>query len=534
MENLFNVCQKPDLVYVQTEVAILQAEYQGDGWVTKNTMITTESMQNVLSVRLLESSVPVKRVQLRWNRKLSNISILGDHWERGYGDLEWRCIVPERILPWYFIAFDGNRASGCGVMTRPDAMCFWQVDSSGVSLWMDIRCGTVGVHVVSPLILCRVIEISGDENESPYKLATRLCRKMCLDPRLPKEPVIGGNNWYYAYGISSHQEIVDDARRIVELSPDGPNRPFMVIDDGWQQLHGSCYNGGPWEQGNSKFPDMAALAAEIMSNGARPGIWLRPLLTKSNVSHNLLLEPKSLFFADGGSILDPSVPEALDIVRNDFSRIQGWGYELIKHDYSTYDIFGRWGYAMKHSLTDSCWQFRDTTKTTAQIIKGLYAAMREAVRDKTLLMGCNTVSHLSAGYFEIQRTGDDTSGQQWERTRRMGINTLAFRMPQHGAFYACDADCVGLTNQIPWDLNRKWLDLLARSGTPLFISADSSAMGEEQCLAIREAFSIAAKYREAAQPLDWMQTTCPSQWRMEEGVAVYDWFDRNGTDFMES
>ena len=37
------------------------------------------------------------------------------------------------------------------------------------------------------------------------------------------------------------------------------------------------------------------------------------------------------------------------------------------------------------------------------------------------------------------RTGDDTSGRIWERTRRMGVNTLAFRLPQHNAFYHIDA-----------------------------------------------------------------------------------------------
>ena len=59
----------------------------------------------------------------------------------------------------------------------------------------------------------------------------------------------------------------------------------------------------------------------------------------------------------------------------------------------------------------------------------------------------------------------------------MGVNTLAFRGAQHGAFYVADPDCVGVTNAIPWAFNRQWLDLLARSGTMLFVSLAPDALG---------------------------------------------------------
>jgi len=44
----------------------------------------------------------------------------------------------------------------------------------------------------------------------------------------------------------------------------------------------------------------------------------------------------------------------------------------------------------------------------------------------------------------------------------MGVNTLAFRLAQHNAFYMVDADCVGiLGDNIPWEKNRQWLALLS-------------------------------------------------------------------------
>ena len=126
--------------------------------------------------------------------------------------------------------------------------------------------------------------------------------------------------------------------------------------------------------------------------------------------------------------------------------------------------------------------------------------------------------------MHLQRVGDDTSGLEWRRTRKMGVNSLAFRIAQHGALFAVDADCVGLTEQIPWALNRQWLDLLARSGTPLFLSLQPESLGPEQKAALRQALERAARPAPVAEPLDWLGNTHPGRWRTEEGEVSYDWF----------
>jgi alpha-galactosidase len=110
----------------------------------------------------------------------------------------------------------------------------------------------------------------------------------------------------------------------------------------------------------------------------------------------------------------------------------------------------------------------------------------------------------------------------------MGVNTLAFRMPQHGAFFAADADCVGLTNAVPWEFNRQWLELLAASGTPLFVSAAPDALGTEQRQALTEAFALASQPLPPGEPLDWMDTTCPRRWRLNDRVREFDWFGTQG------
>ena len=104
-----------------------------------------------------------------------------------------------------------------------------------------------------------------------------------------------------------------------------------------------------------------------------------------------------------------------------------WGYELVKHDFTTFDITGKWGFEMNDVDYRSRMAFSRQTKTTAEIILHLYESIREAAGEMYLI-GCNTVSHLSAGIFELNRIGDDTSGKEWVRTRKMGVNTLGFRM----------------------------------------------------------------------------------------------------------
>ena len=217
-------------------------------------------------------------------------------------------------------------------------------------------------------------------------------------------------------------------------------------------------------------------------------------------------------------------------VADDIARLRQWGYELIKHDYSTYDIFGRWGSTMGSAMTRDGWTFATgSSRTTAEVINELYRTIRMAAAE-SLVIGCNTVSHLSAGQFEICRIGDDTSGTDWSRTRKMGVNSLAFRGVQHGAFYVADADCVGVTNAIPWNFNRQWLDLLSRSGTMLMVSLAPDALGDEQRRDLKVALATAAQPQSLIEPDDWQRSMYPFGWteHARNLEHVYDWVGPDG------
>jgi alpha-galactosidase len=276
---------------------------------------------------------------------------------------------------------------------------------------------------------------------------------------------------------------------------------------------------------------MKALAKEMKQEGVHPGLWFRPLQTSRAVPPEYLLNIGRVIGDNcDGLILDPSIPEVLDACEGYMKRFSDWGYEIVKHDFTSYDIIGRWGFK-RPRLTEEGWHFADTSRTTAEITLDLYRALRKGAGDM-LIIGCNTFSHLAAGYVEMMRTGDDTSGKQWERTRKMGINALAFRMPQHNTFYAADPDCVGLTPKVPWELNAQFLDLLGRSGAVTLISADPRAMGPQQNRAVAAAFQLAAQVQTPAEPLDWVWNATPAKWKIGSDVFEYDWTDTSKLEYM--
>ena len=520
-----DLLRSPDVVVVQTDGADARLDRTGGSrWAHDDIVVGTDVHHDSLNVSLSAPKSAVKRIHLRWRGEISSVrQLLGDAWERGYGDLEWRGWVPDRVMPWYAATFDGARTHCYGVRTGTRAFCFWQIDPQGISLWADVRSGGVGVRLGErTLSVCDVVCREGHAGESAFGALHAFCGTMCPSPRLPAYPVYGHNDWYWAYGKNSADTVITDTHHIVELSPSGNNRPFAVIDDGWQPVRGQAKAGvGTWDRGNEKFPDMPGLAASIKRAGARPGIWIRPLQAPSDA-------PDAWRLARDRAFLDPTVPEGRQKIADDIARLAQWGFELIKHDYTTYDIFGRWGFQMGAAMTRDGWTFASgPSRTTAEVIDDLYATIRRAAGDE-LIIGCNTVSHLSAGRFEICRVGDDTSGTEWSRTRKMGVNTLAFRAAQHSTFYVADPDCVGVTNAIPWSLNRQWLDLLARSGTMLFVSLDPSALGDEQRRDLKSALALASQSKPLAEPLDWQRTVYPSRWRLLGHEQVYDWVGPDG------
>ena len=532
LKNILKI-NRPDFIELTTETKTVTSKWKNDDYNLDDINVKLNQDNEHLAIFLTAQTSKVKWIKLRWNNLSwdKNIRFLGDAWERGYGDMEWKGMNPNRFMPWYFCAKSEAKSVCYGVKVRPSAMCFWQVDSLGMTLFLDVRCGGSGVNLKGRVIKLADVIACEMRDCTSFEAMQEFCGQMCEDPILPKYPVYGSNNWYYAYGKSSESEILADCDYILNLTKDIENKPYMVIDDCWQEHHRlNEYNGGPWTKGNEKFPDMKALAEKLVQKGVRPGIWVRLLL---NEDENI----KNEWRLSHNNCIDPTNPEALNYIKEDIKRICNWGYTLIKHDFSTFDLFGKWGFQMSPLVTDDGWHFYDDSLTSAEVVKLLYKAIldasMEASNGEALILGCNTIGHLGAGYMHINRTGDDTSGVIWERTRFMGVNTLAFRLPQHGKFYEIDADCVGIDGGISWLMNKQWADVLAQSGTPLFISVRPNILDETEKQELHEILKVASKQEYHVIPVDWEETTCPEHWQDKDHDidCKYQWFEETGLKF---
>ncbi len=480
-----------------------------------DTVAETVVNGNSIDLYVTAKNDKVKFIELEWNFESgSGIHVLGDAWERSYGELEFKKLSDNsRYMPWYFIATDKKSCFCFGVKTQPNAFISFTYTESGIKALVDCRNGGCGVELGGRKLHLATFVYKEYRSGDVYACLCDYCRTLCDNPLLPKEKVYGGNNWYYAYGKSSYGEIISDAKCQAELAKGIENRPFEVIDDCWQI--NSCE--GPWVA-NEKFGDMKKLADEIKALGVRPGIWVRLLHNRDSS----ITEEMRILRKGERKYLDPTHPKVKAFIKADIEKIKSWGFELIKHDFTTADLFGGWGKDLTSTITEiDGWHFYDKTKTNAEIVLDLYRLIKDAA-DDMYIIGCNTVSHLCAGLVQINRTGDDTSGREWDRTKKMGVNTLAFRLAQNEAFYMCDADCVGiLEDYIPWEKNKQWLHLLSYSNTPLFVSC-SDKLTHEQKNDLTQAYRV-NQTNHTFRPIDIFENRTPSEWEIDGKTVKYSW-----------
>ena len=464
---------------------------------------------------LVRGEDSISKVELVWNVAFPKDALFYcGAWERTYSNAGWYKMddkeAPQRgWKPWYFLVNDGERTDGYGLKVQPSVFGAWKVEPGRVVLSLDLRAGTNPLRLKGrELGACVLVNRKGNAGETPFAAAREFCRVMCPKPRLPKSPVYGYNDWYCAYGNNTATNFLADAEVFLSCCKGLKNRPYVVVDYGWQRNDfKNTPDDGLWAGVRPKWGmPMDEVARRVKAMGGKPGIWYRP------------------FWKCRGLPAMPSA-EMRDRVKREMTRFREWGMELVKIDFITYDWGCVWGYAMSDTpmCAKNCnW---DDSRTTAEVVRDLYTAMREGAGDDVIIIVCNALDHFAAGLFEQQRTGDDTSGKEWNRTYQFGVNTLGHRMHHDRTFYALDGDCIGLVSKgdVPWEKNRLWLDLLANSGTALFVSWKRELMDDDVRAALTEACRKASEVQPVAEPLDWMQCLQPTHWRFGDREKTYDW-----------
>jgi alpha-galactosidase len=218
-------------------------------------------------------------------------------------------------------------------------------------------------------------------------------------------------------------------------------------------------------------------------------------------------------------------------VSQDISRIHDWGFDLIKHDFTTTEIFGRgnvptlsWPGMLSPLDYPAVSEMYDKTRTNAQIIRDFYQAIQNAAKG-SIVIGCNTIGHLVAGIHEVQRVGNDTSVRVYEYTVRNGVHSM-MRMPQNETFFRLDADCAAFTEMVPTDLNLDFLESMAITGTATFASVTPGILNDKEAQRLADILKIAAtiKPNEFATVEDWDRTSAPAEFMYKGELKTYEWW----------
>jgi alpha-galactosidase len=159
---------------------------RGEQWTGGQIEVESRVERDALALALQSPSTPVVLVHVRWQFEISEkLKVLGDAWERSYGELGWRNLIPERVMPWYFATFDSASCHSYGVKTDARALCFWQLDPQGVSLWLNVANGGNGVELGQrSLTMATVVTRRGAQGEPAFDSVTALCKAMCTRPRV--------------------------------------------------------------------------------------------------------------------------------------------------------------------------------------------------------------------------------------------------------------------------------------------------------------------------------------------------------------
>jgi exonuclease SbcC len=157
-------------------------------------------------------------------------------------------------------------------------------------------------------------------------------------------------------------------------------------------------------------------------------------------------------------VLDPTISENIGSIKDLWKTYREWGFEMVKHDYTTYDIFGKWGSQMHDEMTTPGWQFNDNTKTNAEITRLTKAFIEKKELLTTLdqlkkrAENLKTMSNLFKGAGFVQYVSSIYLKQLCEnanvRFRKMTRNQLSLQVNDANDFEVIDYLNEGRTRSV--------------------------------------------------------------------------------------
>ncbi|MBF0442498.1 MAG: alpha-galactosidase [Oligoflexales bacterium] len=295
----------------------------------------------------------------------------------------------------------------------------------------------------------------------------------------PANPQIGWNSWYQLYNRVTQDSVLQNAMlakkffsTVFDKYGIKMQRPFIVIDDGWEK------DWGDWHE-NEKFPlGLKSLVKTLDSQGIDAGIWIAPLLVsvKSHIAAgNENIFAKGMIYEHISGkyrIVDVTSKDGEQFLRSNIRRLKEAGFKKLKIDFLVAGTFeGQ----------------RALNVTGMEAYHLALRIIRDEIGDDLFLLSCGAPSIASFPYVDEWRIGPDISiqfpslilGPVWVDAVNQARN-IAARWFLCSATI-CDADPVlthGFLQNIGEVSARGWIASLAGGG--LFLSDDLRTLPEKR------------------------------------------------------
>lgn len=283
-----------------------------------------------------------------------------------------------------------------------------------------------------------VVVLTGPD---PDTLLSELAAQLSIvhPPRIPAERLTGWCSWYCFGPEVTEADIVAN---LTAADAHGLPLTYVQIDDGYQARMGDWLEPGPL------VPDPAGLCRTITSLGHEPAIWVAPFIAEA--ASTVLREHPEWFVAgaDGEPLpsdrisyggwrhgpwfcLDGTHPGAREHLSSVFSTMRHeWGCRYFKLDAN---VWGALSGGVRY----------DPAATRIEGYRLAMAAIREAVGDESIVLGCNAPNWASLGLVDAMRTTDDIARtpEAIDLVARAGRR----RAWQSNRLWAADPDCLVVT-----------------------------------------------------------------------------------------
>lgn len=158
--------------------------------------------------------------------------------------------------------------------------------------------------------------------------------RIVVGQKIALTPPLGWNSWNCWAGAVDQDKVLRAAKAMVSSGLINHGWTYINIDDTWQAPRGGEFNA---IQGNSKFPDIKGLCAEIHKMGLKAGIYSTPWIT-------------SYAGYPGGSSNDQDGTWRSEVegrlhehgkfsfAENDAKQWAAWGIDYLKYDWNPNDV----------------------------------------------------------------------------------------------------------------------------------------------------------------------------------------------------